>query len=440
MKLRSALLLLASAVPQLRAQEVRIEQERVTEVLRYLASDELGGRGTPSRGQTLAAEYLAKAFKKAGLQPGAGESMFHGFQLDGIHFAAGQGSLRLHLEGVEEPLVLKPGVDFRVYRPGRGAVRRERSEVQIIDPKVRQRRRAMRQPRLVPIAATEVLWRNTVGSLALVSRGMRRFGAAPTLLVRKAVWPETKVVAADLDLPAPKSGKVALRNVVAYWPGTDPKAGDVMVGAHYDHVGTRLGGGADAVFNGADDNATGTTAVLCIAEAVAKAGKRFPCGILFVCFSAEEMGLLGSKAYVEAPPRPLKSLRALINLEMLGRPPAQGPRHAWVTGVGYSNFGAVIEAPMAAAGVKLVNFPMAVSLFRASDNYPFARAGVVAHSISAGSLHRDYHQPGDEVEKIDLAHMATTIRAIRAAVEHLAGGEVELSYNAAGRKVLRLGR
>ena len=139
--------------------------------------------------------------------------------------------------------------------------------------------------------------------------------------------------------------------------------------------------------------------------------------LLFVCFSAEEKGLRGSRAFAEDPPIPLDKIAAVVNIEMLGRPEADREPYIWVTGASRSDFDERITPVIAKAGVELSDFGMAERLFNASDNAPFARKGVVAHSISAGTLHEDYHRTSDEFEKIDVTHMTAVIRAIGAAVK-----------------------
>lgn len=143
---------------------------------------------------------------------------------------------------------------------------------------------------------------------------------------------------------------------------------------------------------------------------------------------------MGSKAFCDTPPFPLAKVVANVNLEMLGRPEPGKEGKAWVTGADLSDFAALAAAAMQKGGVELVEFPMASRLFAASDNWSFAKAGVVAHSISAGSLHRDYHQPGDEVDKLDVAHMTKVIQAMYPFVVDLASREQAPQWNDAGRK------
>jgi Zn-dependent M28 family amino/carboxypeptidase len=208
----------------------------------------------------------------------------------------------------------------------------------------------------------------------------------------------------------------------------------VVVSAHYDHIGTGNPADGDAINNGADDNATGTTAVVLLAEALAKTPLRR--SVLFVCFSAEERGLRGSAAFCDKPPVPLEKIVCNLNIEMIGRPEEGKQGKAWITGHDLSDFAAIAKQALERRSVGLVDFPMSGNLFAASDNFSFVRHGIVAHSISAGSLHEDYHRPGDEVDKLDIAHMTTFVTALCEFVRELADREAAPAWNDAGRKRL----
>lgn len=186
----------------------------------------------------------------------------------------------------------------------------------------------------------------------------------------------------------------------------------MLFSAHYDHLGVDLPDNGDTVYNGADDDATGTVAVIALAEALSKSKAPHQRSYMFVCFSGEEKGLLGSRQFTKTPPVPLKQIVVDLNLEMLGRPASGNENCAWITGKEYSNFAEICTKSFAKVGVKTIDFAMATRLFSSSDNSPFAKKGIVAHSISASSLHQDYHQVSDELSKINLTHLTTIIRAI----------------------------
>ena len=167
-----------------------------------------------------------------------------------------------------------------------------------------------------------------------------------------------------------------------------------------------------------------------LAEALA--ARRLRRNVMFVCFAAEERGLRGSRAFCERPPVPLERVSANLNIEMIGRPEKGNQRKCWITGAGYSDFAEVCAQALATEQVEVIPFRMADSLFGASDNASFAAKGVVAHSVSAGSLHEDYHQPGDEVQKLDIPHMTKIVRGLFDVTVALADREGDLSWSERG--------
>ncbi|MCR9159617.1 MAG: M20/M25/M40 family metallo-hydrolase [Nannocystaceae bacterium] len=216
------------------------------------------------------------------------------------------------------------------------------------------------------------------------------------------------------------SGESAF-NVVGVIPGSEREA--VLVTAHYDHVGEAREGD-DRVFNGANDNASGVSAMLEIADALAHAPDPPRRSIVFVAFCGEEKGLRGSKAFVADPPIALSSLVAVVNLEMLGHPDPSDPKRAWVTGRDYSTLRAWLERSGKPEGVTFVDGSavgrVEGNAFDRSDNYPFASAGVVAHTIAAGPLDDHYHAVSDEASRVDTDAMVPIVRALARATLDLA--------------------
>lgn len=220
-------------------------------------------------------------------------------------------------------------------------------------------------------------------------------------------------------------------NVIARLAGSDRRqAGEiVLLSAHLDHLGTR-GADGDAIFNGADDNASGVTAVLELARAIAS-GPRPRRTIVFAWFGSEERGALGSGHFVEHPPVPLDAIVANLQFEMIGRPdPAVPPGTLWLTGYERSTLG----PELARRGARLVADPHpAQNFFFRSDNIRLAYRGVVAHTVSSFGLHRDYHTAGDDLTRIDFAHMTAAIRSMVGPVRWLAGSTFVPTWKAGMR-------
>jgi Zn-dependent M28 family amino/carboxypeptidase len=237
-------------------------------------------------------------------------------------------------------------------------------------------------------------------------------------LMDKAFHSGFKPVPLGLQLDATVRSQIRrseTSNVLGRWPGTGALADEaVLIGGHYDHFGISAPVNGDSIYNGAEDNASGTAAVLAAAEAFVKSGVHTGRSIVFVGFTAEEAGLLGSQALVAKPTIPLSRTAAILNLDvmnMYGR-----TRDASALGLDQSSLGPVFTRAAAAEGLKVTINHKALlqgSYFR-SDHFPFARAGVPGTSIENGTQYvgqpadygskmqddyteKRYHQPSDEV-------------------------------------------
>ncbi|MEO5817050.1 MAG: M20/M25/M40 family metallo-hydrolase [Gemmatimonadaceae bacterium] len=217
-------------------------------------------------------------------------------------------------------------------------------------------------------------------------------------------------------------------NVVGVLRGTDPVLKDsvILIDAHYDHLGIGRPVQGDSIFNGADDDASGTVAVMEIARALAS-GPRPRRTVIFAATTGEEVGLLGTRWYLQHPVAPIGSMTANLEIEMIGRPDslAGGPGRAWLTGFDRSTMGTMF----ANAGLPIVpDRRPEQSFFTRSDNIAFARAGVPAHTLSTYNMHDDYHTVRDDVSRVDFAHMTNVIRAAASATRLLADGPAPTWY------------
>lgn len=225
---------------------------------------------------------------------------------------------------------------------------------------------------------------------------------------------------ADDSVPAARRRRAV--NVVGVVPGADPVLRDevVLFDAHYDHLGIGRPVGGDSIYNGADDDASGTVAVLAIARALAggPAPKRT---VVILLTTGEEVGLLGTRWYLAHPVTPLERMVANLEIEMIARPDsaAGGEGRAWLTGFDRSTMGSML----AAAGLPVVADPRPWEhFFERSDNIAFAKRGIPAHTLSSYGMHGDYHTPADEAGRVDAAHMARVVDAAVRAARLLADG------------------
>ncbi len=207
-------------------------------------------------------------------------------------------------------------------------------------------------------------------------------------------------------------------NVVGILRGSDKTLSKqtILLSAHLDHLGVGPAVNGDAIYNGADDDASGVCAVLQLARILAS-GPRPKRTIVFALFGSEEIGGFGALGFRERPPVPLRSIVANLEFEMIGRPdPAAPPGTLWLTGYERSDLGAAL----ASHGARLVADPHPEQLFfQRSDNYVLAKRGVVAHTVSSFGLHSDYHQPSDDIAGIDFAHLSNSIASMVAPVRWL---------------------
>ncbi|MBT3448739.1 MAG: M28 family peptidase [Bacteroidetes Order II. Incertae sedis bacterium] len=212
-----------------------------------------------------------------------------------------------------------------------------------------------------------------------------------------------------------------ITNVVGVIPGN--RADEIVVfSGHYDHIGFREGE-EDPIFNGANDNASGTTATIQLARYFKSLGTPERT-LMFVGFTAEESGGYGSRHFSKQLDP--SQIVAMFNIEMIGKPAVEGPNTAWITGFDRSDFGTILQE--AVEGTVFAFYPdpyPTQNLFYRSDNATLARLGVPAHTISTTPIDvdEDYHQASDEVSTLDLDHLSNTIDAIAAGAALIVNGE-----------------
>lgn len=225
---------------------------------------------------------------------------------------------------------------------------------------------------------------------------------------------------------------VPTQNVIAVWEGNDPtlKSEYIALGSHYDHVGSGCApAGEDTICNGADDDGSGTTAMLAMAEALAKATTRPKRSILFVWHCGEEKGLWGSRYFTEYPTVPLNSIVAQINMDMIGRTKAEGDtntRNKELTGpntiylIGSTMMSTELGEIVNAVNKSYLNLTFDTRyddpkdpnrFFYRSDHFNYAKKGIPIIFFFDG-VHEDYHRKSDTADKIDYQKMEKVTRTI----------------------------
>ncbi|MDP2576220.1 MAG: M20/M25/M40 family metallo-hydrolase [Candidatus Palauibacterales bacterium] len=420
--------------------------------IEFLASDALRGRATPSRGLDIAAEYIAVEYRRMGLRPPPGgfiqryrlarTDMGDGWTLAirsgrrsvrpslgsdfwGVPWAGGTVEGPIRFMGGQPPAATTDGVAPAIW-------------LARISPSVTSRDWLR--------AASDA---GASGLLLVFSRGMGyqvdewlvsgqsvyELGDLEPSLPAALISEEALASAVErlgLEAQFASIGReeerglratlsadmrvetTAAPNVVGILPGSDPSLRDeyVIVSAHMDHLGVGFPVDGDSIYNGADDNASGTAAMLEIAEAAAALAKRPKRSLVFLAVSGEEKGLLGSTWFVTYPPIPLDRAIANLNIDMIGR---NWEDTIAVIGKPYSTLGSLVDSVAAVhpeLNVTAVGDPWpAERFFWRSDQFNFARKGIPSIFFFNG-VHPDYHRPSDELEKINVEKASRITRLI----------------------------
>lgn len=435
----------------------------------FLASDALEGRDTPSTGLDVAAEYIASEFRRAGLEAAGDDGYFQtapyatvkenlaGFRFtiekDGKTIEASANMVRATAESQVDlkdlPVVkISMSDENPALEPEKWegkAVLTERSDFGSVPPE----KRAEAYQRMVRIRgkvleSKAALLIDATGSLGpsgprLVDLSRRKQTPPPSIAIRDQAFRDFAK-----SLPSGETGakvsahiavaevqRVKLKNVAGLLRGSDPKLREtcLIVSGHYDHLGRQ----GDRIFNGANDDASGTSAMLTLAEAVSRLPQRPKRSILFVAYFGEEKGLLGSRYYGAHPLFPLSKTIANLNLEQMGRTDdteGTNVNRVSVTGYDYSNMSDWLKSAGRETGVTFYRHEHnSDAFFGRSDNQSLADSGVPAHTLVTAFMYPDYHQPGDHWEKIDYDNMAVVTRAVGVAVLRLANSSKTVEWN-----------
>jgi Zn-dependent M28 family amino/carboxypeptidase len=241
-----------------------------------------------------------------------------------------------------------------------------------------------------------------------------------------------KRLAQSLGVEDPSSVKV--RNVAGIFRGSDPQLRDtyVVLSSHYDHLGLAATG-EDRIYNGANDDGSGSSSVMEVAGALAALPVHPQRSVLFILFFGEERGLLGSRYYAAHPLVPPAQTVAGLNLEQVGRTDAaDGPqiKTASITGYDFSDVPGILANAAQAAGVNVYKNPQnSDAYFSRSDNQSLADLGIPAHTLCVAYEFPDYHKVSDTWDKIDYDNMAAVDRAVALGILRLASDAAPPKWN-----------
>jgi aminopeptidase YwaD len=431
----------------------------------FLASDALRGRGSATEDEWLAAVYVASQFRQYGIDPAGADGSYlqravlvryKGLSAPQVEIDGGGGqsvswsssnefvTLRLSqtqfsglltkFDAAHPPKKIPPGAVVLILGSDKAQIQRG----------VLAASAQGAAGEIVPAPS------NFAGKFAEAARQLPEFGwrlegddsqaetlnilqVRPDAFQKLQAMPDGTVL--HFHAPAEEEKKFTW-NAVGMLAGRDPalKHSAVLLTAHLDHLGIGPPVKGDTIYNGADDDASGTTAVLELARML---GKRLRPRrtVIFALFGSEEIGGLGSTYFRAHPPTPLGDIAANLEFEMIGRADSSVQCDTlWLTGWERSNLGPAL----AAHGAHLVRDPHPEqNFFARSDNYILAQKGVVAQTVSSYGLHKDYHQPSDDLQHLDFKHMDAAIGSILGPIEWLVNSDFTPKWNTGGQPLGR---
>ena len=397
-----------------------ISMASMTKDITYLASDDLKGRASFSPEIDKAADYISQRFSTIGLVPLAGEKTFkQTFNITTI--TPVKLSATLNKQKIKDANIgmasTMVSIDWQSTNDFSMHVIDKDDNMRGVISKLNQ----VGGKHLVLInSAHAKMFSAYRGYFA---RGLNKLqlthqGAIVMILTDDIAIDDIKLSAST------KISQQKLTNVVGVLPGIQKKNEIVLYSAHYDHLGAAPTGEGDVVYNGADDDASGTTAVINLAEYFAKKGNNHR-SLMFSAFTAEEIGGFGSK-YFSQQLNP-DDVVAMVNIEMIGKPSKFGAGQVWMTGMERSNLGKLLNDDLKSKGGEIHKDPYPEqNLFYRSDNATLARLGVPAHSFSSTQLDKDkhYHQVSDDLASLDLNSMHKVIESLSIATQSLVDGKI----------------
>jgi hypothetical protein len=386
------------------AQDVNklIDQKDVERIIKTLAADDMEGRATFSRGIDKAATFIEGEFKKAGLQPLTGETGFRQNIPPMVKTTVLKS--KLIINGVEVP------ADKFIAASGASFSWSDTTGVTIVKQAAGGGGRRGPGGGAGGPASTGIRKRIVMLDTSYTAMFTRMRNSADKGSVAAKASPDQtitllgdfgniKTVTASVEV---KTEPAPLFNVVGMIPGKSKPDEFVVFSGHYDHLGIAKGQ-ADSIFNGADDDASGTTAMISLAKYYKKINSNERT-LIFVAFCAEEIGGFGARHFTTTVNA--DKVVAMFNIEMIGKDSKFGPNSAFITGYERSDFGQILQKNLEGTVFKFYPDPYPTqNLFYRSDNATLARLGVPAHTISTDMIDIDphYHKVTDEFKTIVIA-------------------------------------
>jgi hypothetical protein len=390
-----------------------INAKEVERIEKILSSDDMRGRKTFTPDIDKAADFIADEFKKIGLQTLnntgsyrqefamvkpkfiSASATFDGNVIDqkNIIVVTCQPELKIDQTSGYEMGFIKPGNNL--FREAAAFVQSNKNVLVLVDES----------------------FASNFSRLTFLKRSIFKTDKNTIFVLGNAV-PKNFTVEAKHEITEQK-----LANVVGILPGKSKKDEYVIFSGHYDHLGVDKAVNGDSIYNGANDDAAGTTAVIMLAKYF-KELKINERTIVFAAFTAEEIGGYGSQ-YFSRQFDPAKVV-AMFNIEMIGTESKWGKNSAYITGYEKTDMGSILQKNLEGTGFTFYPDPYTdQNLFYRSDNATLARLGVPAHTISTSKMDNEpnYHKPSDQIETLDMNNMAMIIKSIAMSATSIIAGK-----------------
>lgn len=407
--------LLTSIAPFLFAQKISsiINVKEVNRIENVLASDAMRGRKVYSPEIDKAADFIAGEFKSAGLKTwNSGNSFRQEFAM----VTPKQVSLSASFENVavdpQKILVITCQPDFSIDQSSGYEIASIKAGGNIF-----QEATDLAGSGKNRIILVDTSFAKNFPRLSFFKRNVLKTDKNIVFVLGSSL-PQNFSITAKHEIKEQK-----LANVVGLLPGKSKKGEYVIFSGHYDHIGVGKAVNGDSIFNGANDDAAGTTAVIMLAKyfAAAKNNERT---LVFAAFTAEEVGGFGSQYFSKQFPS--DKVMAMFNIEMIGTESKWGKNSAYITGYEKTDMGTILQKNLEGTGFSFHPDPYPdQQLFYRSDNATLAKLGVPAHTISTSKMDSEpnYHKVSDHVETLDMENMAMIIQSIALSSKTIVAGK-----------------
>ncbi|MFD2247065.1 M20/M25/M40 family metallo-hydrolase [Pontibacter ruber] len=401
-----------------------INEQETTRIISTLSHDNMQGRASFTLGIEKAADFISGEFHDMGLQPlkSNGKNGAAAFRQSFNVYRITPAAVQATLNGK----VLKEEQLFASTSHEKIEWKKSKSRQVVTIKEGENAREAFSKANKLEQDALVLVHPSHTETFNNYRRYLTRGG------VKQEIGKGSSKVFILTDQPTPKKYKISINNKVEQLPLANVvgmiegkrKNEIVVFSGHYDHIGIGHTVDGDSIANGADDDASGTTAMMMLARYY-KQQPQPERTLVFAAFTAEEIGGFGSKHF-SGQLNP-DSIVAMFNIEMVGKPSQFGPNSAYLTGFEKSDLGKLLQERLQGTAYSIHPDPYPQqNLFYRSDNATLARLGVPAHTISSVQIDKDelYHTVNDEVESLDMPHLTSMIRAIALAAQGVVNGTV----------------